>query len=53
MSRDSKRASKEDELALLEKISEASESAGVRYLEHLVLQRRNQVRYNQPLYEFI
>lgn len=43
MSRDSKRASKDDELALLEKISDANESAGSKYLEHLVLRKRSQV----------
>ncbi|KAI5122616.1 hypothetical protein M0805_008706 [Coniferiporia weirii] len=41
ISRDPKRMSKADELALLEKIREASASAGVKYLEHLVLQKRS------------
>ncbi|KAL5523259.1 hypothetical protein ACEPAF_1526 [Sanghuangporus sanghuang] len=43
-SRDSKRSSPADESALLEKIREASLSAGVKYLEYLVLQKRRQDR---------
>lgn len=43
MSRDSKRVSRDEEFALLEKISEANAGAGVTYLEHLILQKRSQV----------
>ncbi|KAH8108778.1 hypothetical protein DFH11DRAFT_1710480 [Phellopilus nigrolimitatus] len=42
ISRDSKRASKAEELTLLAKIRQASTSAGVKYLEYLVLQKRSQ-----------
>ncbi|EJC97726.1 uncharacterized protein FOMMEDRAFT_162532 [Fomitiporia mediterranea MF3/22] len=44
ISRDSKRVSISDELSLLQRIRESSDSAGVRYLEHLVLQKRRQDR---------
>lgn len=43
ISRDSKRTSKADELALLKEIKAANPLAGTKYLEYLVLQKRNQV----------
>ena len=43
MTRDTKRVSVADELALLERIRTANSEAGVEYLEHLVVQKGLQV----------